>query len=249
MAFEFLDSKALVTGGARGIGLEISKLLIERGVHVVALGRNEEDLAQLQQQFPQAVTPIAMDLTDPQVVDQLMADMAWAHPDLNMLVNNAALQVEMDALAGDPAKNIMNGRREIALNLDALMALSLGLLPQLARQERALICNISTGLAIAPKAASPVYCATKAGVRHFTRALRYQCADAGVPVQVSEAIMSLVDTDMTKGRGSGKISPQQAAREVVGGLARGKDEIWVGKAKLLKYISILTPPLAARMLR
>lgn len=249
MGFDFSGSKALVTGGARGIGLEISKLLIERGAHVVVVGRNANDLARLQQQFPQAVTPYAADLADPQAVGQLVRNLSHAHPDLNVLINNAALQIEMDALFGDPMQNVADGRREIALNLDALTSLSLGLLPQLARCDTALLCNISTGLAIAPKAASPVYCATKAGVRHFTRAIRYQCEDAAPHIQVSEAVMALVDTEMTKGRGAGKISPQQAALEVVYGLAKGKTEVWVAKAKMLRFINRLAPSIAEKILR
>ncbi|MCF4097831.1 SDR family oxidoreductase [Maritalea mediterranea] len=249
MGFDFSGCKALVTGGARGIGLEISKLLIARGAQLIVVGRNEDDLRRLQQQFPQAVTPYASDLAEAKAVDQLIEHLLTNHPDLNVLINNAARQVEMNVLAGDAPRNIADGRDEIALNLDALISLSLGLLPQFARQERALICNISTGLAIAPKAASPVYCATKAWVRHFTRAIRYQCEDEAPQVQISEAVMALVDTEMTRGRGTGKISPQQAALEVVNGLAKGRNEIWVGKAKLLRFLNLLAPPIAARILR
>ncbi|TDQ63927.1 putative oxidoreductase [Maritalea mobilis] len=249
MGFDFSGSKALVTGGARGIGLEISKLLIARGAQLIVLGRNEDDLRRLQGQFPDAVTPYVCDLAQNEAVDQLLEHLLTNHPDLNVLINNAARQVEMDVLAGNAAQNIVDGRNEIALNLEALISLSLGLLPQLARQERALICNISTGLAIAPKAASPVYCATKAGVRNFSRAIRYQCEDAAPQVQISETVMALVDTDMTKGRGASKITPQQAALEVVNGLAKGQDEIWVGKAKLLRFLNLLAPPIAAKILR
>lgn len=249
MTFDLTSSKALVTGGARGIGFEISKLLIERGAHVIAVGRNGDDLQNLQNAYPSAVTIMQVDLADPQAVDLLLAKLTARHPDLNVVINNAALQVEMDAIDGEPLRNIADGRRELSLNLNALITLSLGLLPQLARQDRAMICNISTGLAIAPKAASPVYCATKAGVRNFTRAIRYQCADQAPHIQVSEAIMALVDTEMTQGRGSGKISPQQAAREVVTGIANGRDEIWVAKAKMLRVINRLAPSIAAKILR
>lgn len=249
MGFDFSGSKALVTGGARGIGLEISKLLIARGAQLIVVGRNEDDLRHLQGQFPDAVTPCVCDLTQAEAVDRLIEFLRTDQPDLNVLINNAARQIEMDVLAGNAAQNITDGRNEISVNLDALISLSLGLLPHLARQERALICNISTGLAIAPKAASPVYCATKAGVRNFSRAIRYQCEDVAPQVQISEAVMALVDTEMTTGRGTGKISPQQAALEVVNGLAKGQDAIWVGKAKLLRFLNLLAPPIAAKILR
>lgn len=61
--------------------------------------------------------------------------------------------------------------------------------------------------------------------------------------------MSLVATDMTEGRGSGKITPAQAAAAVLAGVERGQAEIWVGKAKLLRLVNRLSPGLAARLLR
>lgn len=109
--------------------------------------------------------------------------------------------------------------------------------------------NVSSGLALAPKASAPVYCATKAAVRSFTKALRYQCEDAAPNVAVVEAIMALVDTDMTQGRGARKMSAHDAAAEVVRGLQRGAPEIWVGRTRLLKTLLRLAPGVAERMMR
>ncbi len=61
--------------------------------------------------------------------------------------------------------------------------------------------------------------------------------------------MALVDTDMTKGRGSGKISPARAAAEILAGMREGRDEIWVAKAGLLRILHRLSPKLAAGVLR
>jgi uncharacterized oxidoreductase len=127
--------------------------------------------------------------------------------------------------------------------------LSAGLLPLLARQPSAAILNITSGLALAPKKSSPVYCATKAGLRSFTRALRYQCEDALPHVHVVEALPPLVDTAMTHGRGRGKISPEACAAEIVAGLKAGRREIHVGKAKLLRAVIRLSPALGYRIMR
>ena len=54
---------------------------------------------------------------------------------------------------------------------------------------------------------------------------------------------------MTRGRGKGKISPQQVAEEVMKGLARNNYEINVGKVKLLVWINRFAPWLAKRILR
>ncbi|MCA0206688.1 MAG: SDR family NAD(P)-dependent oxidoreductase [Proteobacteria bacterium] len=249
MSLSLNGRTALVTGGARGIGLELTRQLLARGCRVIVVGQNQTRLATLERDFPGAVISRRADLSSPAEVDALVVDLVRDHPAIDILINNAGVQREMDLFALPPTQATAFARQEIATNLDAIVALTLGLLPVLARHERAAIVTITSGLAIAPKAASPVYGATKAAARSFTRALRYQCSRAAPQVRVSEAIMSLVATDMTAGRGSGKITPAQAAAAVLAGLERGQAEIWVGKAKLLRLVNRLSPAFAARLLR
>lgn len=127
--------------------------------------------------------------------------------------------------------------------------LSAGMLPILARQPEAAIVNITTGLALAPKKSSPVYCATKAGLRSFTRALRYQVEEFAPHVQVQEVLPPLVDTRMTKGRGSGKLSPEAVAETLVSAIERGTEECYVGKSRLLRLVMRVVPSVAYRILR
>jgi uncharacterized oxidoreductase len=61
--------------------------------------------------------------------------------------------------------------------------------------------------------------------------------------------MALVDTDMTRGRGSGKITAARAASEVLSALDRFESEVWVGKTKLLRIVNRLSPRLAERIMR
>ena len=249
MTIDLSGSTVLVTGGARGIGLELTRELVARKARVIAVGRSFERLQAVQAEFPANVAIRAVDLSSAADVDRLVAELSDEAPEINILINNAGVQHEMDLFALDPAKAASLARGEIATNLDSLVVLTLGLLPAIARHDRGAIINVSSGLAVAPKAASPVYCATKAAVRSFTKALRYQCERAAPQIRVSEAIMSLVDTDMTKGRGSGKISPGQAASEVLSVLDRYRPEVWVGKARLLRLINRISPALAERVMR
>jgi uncharacterized oxidoreductase len=249
MPFDFKKSTALVTGGARGIGLELSHQLIAKGCKVVAVGRNAHDIKGLQAQYPELIETIVADLSSQSEVDTLIACVISAHSDINILINNAGTQTEMNMFSGNPNDLTALARREIAVNLYAPVALILGLLPVLKTHKQAAIINIGTGLAIAPKAASPVYCATKAALRSFSKALRYQCIDQAPQIHICEAIMALVDTDMIRGRGTGKISAKQAAAEVMSGLHRQRDEIWIAKAKLLPFLNRLSPRLVERIMR
>ena len=74
--------------------------------------------------------------------------------------------------------------------------------------------NVSSVLALAPKRSAPVYCATKAAVRSFSQALRYQLA-ATSSIRVVEALPPMVDTAMTAGRTGRKMSPDSVADAIL----------------------------------
>ncbi|MEU4426816.1 SDR family NAD(P)-dependent oxidoreductase [Actinoplanes sp. NPDC024001] len=243
------NQTALITGATRGIGRALTDQLIAGGARIIAVGRDRDRLAALTADHGDRVVPHHADLADPAAVDALLDAVTGRHPDLTIVINNAAVQAHTDFLAGDAHRARPVARREIAVNLDAVVAICAGLLPRLRQRPAAAIINLTTGLAMAPKRAAPVYCATKAGVRTFTRALRYQCEQGAPHVRVCEAMMPLVDTDMTRGRGTGKISASAAARAVLDGLRRDRAEIYVGKARLLPALMRVTPSLGYRMLR
>lgn len=246
---DLVGKTVLITGATRGIGREFTRQFIRSGAHVVAAGRDHGRLESLAADHADRVTPWAVDLADPDAVDVFMRELTDRHPQLSILINNAGVQTLTDFLGEDPQTTRAALRRETAINLDAVIALSTGLLPGLRRQPAAAIVNITSGLALAPKRSAPVYCATKAGVRVFTRALRYQCQDAAPHVRVIDVVLPIVDTDMTRGRGRDKISAADAAAAAIAGIRRGSTEIHVGKAKLLPAVMRLSPALGYRVLR
>ncbi|MEV3870205.1 SDR family NAD(P)-dependent oxidoreductase [Streptomyces sp. NPDC049906] len=246
---EFHDTTVLVTGGARGVGRELTRQLVGLGAHVVAVGRDRERLAALAAAHGDRVSIEVVDLADPAALDALAEALPTRHPTLRAVFNNAGVQHLTDFLADDLPRTRQLLRRELTVNVDAVITLSTGLLPHLRRQPSAAIVNISSGLAVVPKPSAPVYCAAKSAVRTFTRALRYQCEDGAPHVRVVDAVLPLVDTDMTAGRGRGKISPAAAARSVLQGVARGRSEVYVGKARLLPPLMRLAPSLGYRTLR
>lgn len=240
--------KALVTGGARGIGLALSKALIANGVTVLACGRKAEALNTAAAGYAGRFIPFEADLSYEASRTAFMANVAAEHPDLSILINNAGVQDHVNYFASTPSA-WERARQEIAVNLDAVVHLTIGLLPLLQAQPSAMLVNISSGLALAPKSTAPVYCATKSAVRSFTRALRYQAEDAASPVKIVDAIMALVETEMTKGRGRSKITAEQAAAEIVTGMRTESSEIWVEKTRLLRLVQRLSPSLAYRIMR
>ncbi|WP_456417579.1 SDR family NAD(P)-dependent oxidoreductase [Thiolapillus sp.] len=137
--------------------------------------------------------------------------------------------------------------KEINLNLTCVCALSYLLLPALIHEEKSVILNINSGLSLAPKTSSAVYCATKAALNIFSQSLSYQLEATNISVQ--QAFLPLVDTAMTRGRGKNKMSAEKAAKEIIRGIEQDKTENNIGKIKLLRILFRLSPSLAKRILK
>ncbi len=240
---------AIVTGATRGIGNAIALELLGRQCEVVAVGRDGAALEALAEAFPGRVHPWAADLSEPEEVDALVGAIPRKFPSASLLINNAGAQTLTDFVNGDVEMLRPVLRRELSVNLDSVVHLSIGLLSHFRRQPSAAIVNITSALAVAPKKSAPVYCAAKAALRSFTKALRYQCRDCVRSIRVVDVVMALVDTDMTAGRGRGKISPAQAARATVDGLVEGREEIAIGRAATLLRVARISPSLAELIMR
>ncbi|MEO1574775.1 MAG: SDR family NAD(P)-dependent oxidoreductase, partial [Pseudomonadota bacterium] len=137
--------------------------------------------------------------------------------------------------------------REINTNLTAPCLLVAHLLPALDHGRDARIVNVNSGLALAPKTDSAVYCATKAGLDTFSQSLRYQLE--GARVRVQQAFLPLVDTGMTAGRGQGKLSAEYAAQAILAGIKRGRQDHDVGKVRILRVLTRWLPGLARRIMK
>lgn len=246
--YGFEGRKILITGGARGIGRELSEQLIDRGAHVLAVGRNEADLARLAADHPGAVDYLVADLNEAAMPRAVSRWVAAEHADLQVLINNAAVMFNPNLLS--PETGFEDDlHTEITVNLTAPIALATHLLPILAGNGDAMVVNVTSGLALSPKVSAPIYCATKAGLRSFTKALRYQCEDAGADIHIAEAVMTLVDTALSGGDPAKKLAPDAAALEVIEGMEARAREIWVERTRKLRLLHRVSPALADRVLR
>lgn len=238
----------LITGGSSGIGLALASAWSKRGARVLACGRSAAKLAAAARLVPGLVT-VEADVATPTGRERLCAEVTRLAPGLTVLVNNAAVQHPAEWVRHHAPEQATRAAEEVALNIGALVALTHALLPRLQAAPEAAVVNLSSGLALAPKKSSPVYCASKAFVGSFTRALRYQCEDHAPHVRVVDVLPPLVDTPMTAGRGRAKIAPAAVAEAILAGLARDRSTIDVGAVRLLRGMQRLVPTLAYRITR
>ena len=227
-------------GGTSGVGAALRRDLLARGHRVVVLARRASGL-----EAAAGLTAQDCDLGDTDALPALAAEVIARHPDISILINNAGVQNAHPLLSDATTPDTL--RAEVAVNLLAPAILSRAVAPMLKAKGRGAIVNISSGLAWFPKQNAGLYAASKAGLHSFTQSTRYQMAGTGVAVV--EVVLPLVDTPMTAGRGTGKISAGVASQAILAGLAQGRPIIRVGGARALPVIDMLAPWLGRRMLR
>ncbi|BBB12319.1 SDR family oxidoreductase [Sphingopyxis sp. FD7] len=229
---------ALVTGGSAGIGREIALQLQAAGADVIITGRAPD---KLQAMAALGFGTIAGDLSTADGIDAVVQGVA--DRPLALLVNNAGVGSDYDL---DRPETLDSAAHCIRTNLDAPIALCTRLLPLLRAQDEAAIVNVTSGLAIAPRAGGAIYCATKAGLRSYTQAIRHLLKNSNV--RVIEALPPVVDTNMTAARGGRKMSAHACAAEIVHGIRTGKSEVNVGMVKMLQLVNSISPALARRIM-
>ncbi len=185
----------LITGGTSGIGLGLAERLVSAGNKVVICGRRADRLRAIAAKRPAIVTRVC-DVADERQRGELASWIMSEHADVNVLVNNAGIQQLVDLKSPDMGRV----RAEIETNLIAPLHLTGLLVRHLSAKSGAAIVNISSGLAFAPIAVMPVYCATKAAIHSLTLSLRRQLK--GTAIKVFEIIPPSVDTELGSGRRS-----------------------------------------------
>lgn len=240
--------RALVTGGTAGIGRAIAQALLARGNEVMVCGRNEDALERVRAELP-GIAAVRADIAQVDDLRKLAAQAEIQLGGLTLLVNNAGIQLDYD-IARTPTEEVLaNIDAEVRTNLVGLAQCTALMLPLLRREREAAIVNVSSGLAIVPKKSAPLYSATKAAVRSFSKVLRWQLAELERPIRVHEVLPPMVDTAMTAGRGSEKLTPGEMARRMLRGVERGSDEIPVGQVKLLIWLNRFVPGVAEKIMR
>lgn len=233
--------KILITGGTRGIGAALARQFTQRGATVAVCGRNRDASAQPSETpYPTFYADLAADSGCQVLFEQVTQSFGR----IDVLVNNAAIQHQHDIRAR-PSRPAMH--EELAVNFWAPVQLSLLFLPTLLERPQAAVLNMTTGLVFAPRKAAPMYCASKAALSTFTTSLRDQLR--GSNVLVIEALPPIVDTNMTRGRGANKLSPERCARQILQGMHRDRTRILVGRTQLLSLIHRVSPSMAARIMR
>lgn len=234
------QNTVLITGGSAGIGLALAQKFLEHNNQVIIMGRNLAKLKSVQQENPELIIHQA-DITRSADIAEIVAKF----PDVNILINNAGVQFNYAIADEGWGSDCIDA--EIDTNLRGPLHLIRAYLPHLQKHPYAAIINLTSGMSVVPKENAAIYSATKAALRQYTKALRWQLENTSI--KVFEVIPSLVATEMTEGRGANKITPDQLAAEFWQGFTCDQYEIRIGKIKQLFLLNRFWPRLAEKLIR
>lgn len=198
----------LVTGGASGIGLAVARLALQRGASACILDRDEGALARAACELGSGSHAVACDIADPAQVAHAVATAAQQMGRIDAVVNAAGV----DCLV--PLERISDAdwARTLAVNLTGTMLVCRAALPHLRRAGGGTIVNVASAAGLTPLAGRAAYCATKAGVIMFGKALAMELAADNI--RVNAVCPGAVDTPLFRTSYEGEADPGAALEAI-----------------------------------
>ncbi|MGY8664081.1 SDR family NAD(P)-dependent oxidoreductase [Bradyrhizobium sp. UFLA05-109] len=237
---------AAITGAASGIGRALAIEFCERGCDLALADRDEAGLTTLAAEIGgrSRVSVHRVDVAEPSEIARFAAEAVAAHPDLNILVNNAGV-----ALLGS-FEEIDQAQMEWLFNINfwGVVHGTRAFLPHLKTRDAAHIVNISSSFGIIAPPGQSAYAASKFAVRGFSESLRHELQVAGGPVKLSVVHPGGIATNIVRNSRTGvgvtdnarrvqsiewfenaaKTTPRAAALRIIKGIERNEPRILIG---------------------
>lgn len=201
---------ALVTGASRGVGKHIATALADLGCNVVLHSRSTEHTASLAANLKEkgvSIIVVAAELNDQTQVDAMLDDILAQVPKIDILYNNAAIQIRYRANPWQITAE--EYRASFEINVISLARICNRLVPLMLEQKWGRVINLTSGIVDQPQ--QMAYAASKAAVDKFVRDFAPFLAGSGV-------MMNLLDPGWLRTDLGGPNAPGDPASVIPGGL-------------------------------
>lgn len=199
---------AVVTGGNRGLGLEVCRQLAGLG-HTVVLGARDRGRGErAAREIGGEVHAVALDVDDPDAPASVVREVRERFGRVDVLVNNAAIHYDTGQTAVKADWRVV--REAFETNLFGAWRMAQAVAPSMRAQKWGRIVNVSSeaGSLASMGAGTPAYATSKAALNALTRVLAGELRGTGV--LVNSVCPGWVATDMG-GPGGGPVEPGAAS--------------------------------------
>lgn len=191
-----MNKKAIVTGGSRGIGAAIVEALVNEGFDVafsyVSNKEKADALVNAMTEKGAKIGAFQVDVSNFESATAFVNNAKEFLGDVDVLVNNAGITKDKTLFLMQPEE----WNAVIDTNLTGCFNITRNLIGYFLKNKRGCIVNITSVSGQMGIAGQTNYCASKAGIIGFTRALAKESARAGIPVNC--VAPGFIDTEMTK---------------------------------------------------
>lgn len=250
----------VVTGAGSGMGLELSRQLVEHGAIVAALDLRAAGLAKTAEAVGSRTDQLSthvIDVSDRNAVERVRIEVLERHGQIDGLINNAGIIqpfVTIEHLTLEQIERVMN------VNFYGTLYMIRAWLPHLKSRPEAHIVNISSMGGFLPVPGQAIYGASKAALKLMSEALYAELLETNV--RVTTVFPGAVATHITEN--SGVQVPQtgieetqhealpadEAARLIIDGIEHDAFHVLVGSdAYLMDKLSRLMPERAVRIIQ
>ncbi|AOF53760.1 3-oxoacyl-ACP reductase [Rodentibacter caecimuris] len=183
---------ALVTGATRGIGRAIAEELVLKGAFVIGTATSEKGAETISAYLGEKGKGLVLNVADKASIETMLEQIKNDFGDIDILVNNAGITRDnlLMRMKDDEWFDIMQ------TNLTSIYHLSKSMLRSMMKKRFGRIINIGSVVGSTGNPGQSNYCAAKAGVIGFSKALAKEVASRGITVNV--VAPGFIATDMTE---------------------------------------------------
>ena len=216
MAYSFAGKVCVITGGAGGIGSHLAREFAAKGAHLVLISRNEKKLAEVTAGLAgEGHMYIACDLTDRNEIKKAIALIEEKYGHIDVLIPNAAIT----STERFDVRSIESIERELDINLVAPLIFIRSAIPLLMKANDPRIITTGSLGGIFPLGETPMYTASKFGLRGAMLSMSLDLASKGI--KAGSVLPSATDTPMLHreaiegGNSLQFMDPPQSTQDVV----------------------------------